>query len=181
MLGELSVILANPINQILLSVPLSVIGNFSSDAVKALATSFNGTEGFKDLEETLFSAFVKAIEVHQGRYDSIAKKESARLKNIALRKKSSFLLALKSYDSQDEYHIPNKIDDVNARKLLARKIIEVFKEEIPEDRLELVEAITRDTLSFYKEAFFREITQDAQLWIVFRESLKIASISEVLS
>lgn len=180
MLGGLSVILANPINQILLSVPLSVVGNFSSDAVKALATSFNRKEGFKDLEDTLFAAFLKAIEMHQGRYDVIAKKESARLKNIARRKKSEFLLALKSYDSQDEHHIPNKIDDVNARKLLAQKITEVFKKEIPEERLELVEAITRDTLSFYKEAFFKEITQDTQLWIVFRESLKITSISEVL-
>lgn len=180
MLGEIATILANPLNQILLSVPLSVVGNFSSDAVKALVTSFNTQGGFKSLEGTLFVSFLQAIEIHQKRYDIVAKNESAKLKNIAVRKKSTFLVALKSFDSQDEYHLPEKLDDASTRELLARKIIEVFKEDIPEEKIELVEAITRDTLSFYREAFFKKVSQENQLWIIFRESLKITSLVEII-
>jgi GTPase SAR1 family protein len=180
MLGEITTILSIPLNRILVSIPLSVVGNFSTDAVKKVAKSFNRKNRFQELEETLFDSFLKAIEIHQTRYDKIAQKESAKLRNIVIHKKSSFLLALKSFDPQNKYHIPEQLNELESRKLLAKKIIEVFKEEIPEERKELVEAITRDTLSFYKEAFFKQLSQDNQLSIILQESLQITSIAEVV-
>ncbi|WP_413171856.1 NACHT domain-containing protein [Anabaena azotica] len=176
MLEQIITILANPLNQILLSVPLSIIGNYSSDIIKTLFNSLNEQGKLKDLEETLFLSFLKALEIHQSRYDTVARNETKKIKKIAISKKNEFLIALRSFDNEEGYHIPPKLDDTKIRQLLTQKIIKVFKEDIPEDNLDLVTAITRDTCIFYRDAFFQEISQEQQLWIVFRESLKITSI-----
>lgn len=180
MLVDIATFLASPLNQLLVAVPLSIIGNLSTDAIKLFSSFLVEQKKLEDLEEVLFQSFLKALEIHQSRYDFVARNETQKLKKIAIIKKAEFLLALKCFESSEDYQVPAKLDDEYIRQVFTEKIIKVFKENIPEEKLDLVKAITRDTCLFYREAFFQEVSQKQQLWMVFRESLKIESISNLI-
>ena len=179
-MADITLFLANSLNQILASIPLSILGNFSTDAVKMIFTSFYEHGNIEDLEDTFFQSFIKALEIHQSKYDMVARSETEKLKSIAIRKRKEFLLALNSFDFGADYQIIDRLNENQIRQLVSQKIIEVFKEDIPEEKLDLVTAITRDTCRFYRDAFFQKISQEQQLWIVFRESLNIKYIADLI-
>lgn len=173
-------ILANPLNQILLFIPLSIIGKFSTDTIKTLFNSLKKQEKLKDLEEIFFSSFLKSIDIHKYRYNSVPIAERIKLSDLASNRKSEFIKAIKTFVPNEGFHVSAKLDEDKMRQLLIQKIIEVFKEYIPKENLELVKAITRDTTLFYREAFFQEISQEQHLWIIFKENLKITSIVDLI-
>ena len=180
MVMDISTFLSDPLNQALLSIPLSIVGNFSTDAVKNIYARLHEKERMERLEDTLFTSFLKALEIHQTRYDIVAKKQSKRLQNLAQDKKREFLHALRSFEGLEGYAVPARLDDQHVQQMFINAFIQVFEPNISDKHLDLIKAIVRDTCIFYRDAFFQEVSQEQQLWIIFRESFKIDSIVEFI-
>ena len=178
MMNNIYVFLHDPLNQALLSIPLSIMGNLSTDAVKAIYARLHEKERIEQLEDTLFSSFLKALEIHQTRYDIVARRQSERLHDLAQERKQEFLHALKSFEGLEGYTVPARLNDKQVQQMFIDAFIQVFEANISDKHLDLVKAIVRDTCIYYRDAFFQEISQEEQLWIVFRESFKIDSIVE---
>lgn len=177
---DFSTFIADPFNQLLLSIPLSVVGNLTTDSAKFLYNELRSQDRVSELEETLFDSFEKALQIHQGRYDSVARKQSKELEKLVKRRRSDFLKFLRSMEDVQDYALVVKLDDAQIRDWFTSAFIQAFSDEIPSERHDFVSAIMEDTCRIYRNAFFESISQEQQLWIVFREAFKIDSVIDLV-
>lgn len=179
MLQELTHFLSNPINQVIIGIPLSVIGNLTTDSLKIFWSTFNDKSRIEKLENLLYLSFLKALDIHQYRYDSVAKEINKKIKEIIKNNKSDFLNSLKS-NKLNDYVLPARFDDAGIQNTFKDAFINYFKEYISDNQKDLVEAIIQDTCIIYKDSFFENISQEQQIWLIFKESFKIDEIVELI-
>lgn len=179
MFNEVAEILTNPLHQALLGIPLSVIGNLTTDTIKVIWENLNRKGRIERLEDLLFSSFLKALDMHGHRYDAAARQVTNNLKSLVAPRKQEFLDVLKT-TARGDHLLPPFLDDVEIQNYFVSAFTVVFKDSATEKSQELVQDIVRDACIFYRDTFFEDISQEQQLWIVFKESLKIDSICEVL-
>ncbi|RMF58245.1 MAG: NACHT domain-containing protein [Calditrichaeota bacterium] len=176
---EISNLLTNPLNQILTGIPISVIGNITTDSIKRIWSHLSEKDRIEQLEDLLFTSFLKALEIHQNRYDKVAKEVSENIQKLVRNEKSKFLNIIKA-SKRNDFNLPLKLEHGEIQNIFVQTFIDKFKNDIPEPQKELVRAIISDTCVFYREAFFQKISHEQQLWLIFLESCKIDSIYELV-
>lgn len=170
---------ANPVNQILMGLPISVIGNITTDSIRRIWSQIAEKDKIEQLEDLLFTSFLKALDIHQSRYDKVAQEVNEKIQKLIKNDKSRFLNVIKA-SKKNGFNLPLKLEHREIHNIFVQTFIDKFEKDIPEPQKELVKAIISDTCIFYREAFFQKISHEQQLWLIFLESCKIDSIYELV-
>ena len=175
-----SELLKSPFYELLISIPLCVFGNLTTDFVKKIAKNVMSQDKMSSLEELFFNSFLKALELHHKRHDSVAKKITSDVMSTLKSQKQDFIFLLKKSEIESAVMGDFSQGEEIAKRLVDESLLKLLGDKFDQDQAGLVRAIMKDTCSYYREAFFNEITSDQQLWLVFKESCKIESIREIV-
>ncbi len=175
MATDLSAFVANPLHQALLGIPISVVGNLTTDGITKVWQSLSSQPRSEQLENLLLDSFLKALALHGHQYDAVAKRVTDDLRVLVARRKNEFLRVLRSVGG-GHFVLPPNLSEPQVEEFFIRAFMDAFSDLFCEEQRPLIRSIVRDACGFYCDAFFEHISQEQQLWLVFREALKIESI-----
>ncbi|GAK60036.1 putative signal transduction protein with Nacht domain protein [Candidatus Vecturithrix granuli] len=167
--------------QLLVNIPLSALRDIVS--FKMVLTFIDNKERIEQLENNFFIVFSKVLNKYIGQYNVLATLELRDLKRediqtIIKTKSYTFYESLKKFRCEDISS--DLFSEEEIQRVFIETFVNVFKDDLKKEQYELIEAIYRDTVIYYRETFFEEFSKNKQIWNTFKTDFKIDTVLEFL-